>query len=108
MKGLIVNISGETLRMALDDGSLTVLLSNKYIDEEFVLDCMGMDSDGNVYNWCNEQINDRIVTIELADILDTEVAHARLRTIPDEKEENQLMLECYNRLKTDLTREGLI
>ena len=109
MKGYIVTVSGKTAKMALPDGSLAIILSNKYICSEHLFECSGIDKNGNIHSWCKELLDvGSCATIELANINDAEVSEAKIRTFPDEKEDNRLLLEYYTRLKAELANDGLI
>lgn len=109
MKGLIVRFPGELIKMALPKGLVSITLSNKYINEEYFLDCSGLDMNGRQYVWKQEllEIGD-IITVEISDIRDDEVSAAEMHGFQDHDAENRKLLECYRRLKEELTKAKII
>lgn len=106
MKGFILEIGDETISGAVETGSSSVLLTYRNGVLRVVFN--GMDTTETVRIWYAADLREgNSLTVRYGDI--PEVSEARpVRDFNDRDAENRLLMESYERMKRELTDEGLI
>ena len=102
MRGFTVIQSSETVKAAIDNGSVSVIISNK--EGDYSLNLGGMDEEGVFYTWISRPlIENESFEIIFNDIDSSSVSEVvSIRDVRDEESENRLLLEAYHRLKKEL------
>lgn len=108
MNGFSIKINEEFINIALDSGSVGILISNKEGNLEVCIN--GMDCNGVYYVWYNkEMIMNQSIDIEFKTISHSVISKPIfIRNVNDTKHEEKLLLESYHKLKNDLLAQGLI